>query len=132
MKRAMDVEIYGQTFTVTSEDDEQYVRNIAAVVDQRMRQMAGSTKGTVPLRVAIMAALSFADELETAKSDQQATVVVEEEAERISSRLLARLERAERAEHAGNGVDPVPRPQSARPAPPTPALEEPAPASLTS
>lgn len=126
MKRAMDVEIYGQTFTVTSEDDEQYVRNIAAVVDQRMRQMAGSTKGTVPLRVAIMAALSFADELETAKSDQQATVVVEEEAERISSRLLARLE------HAGNGVDPVPRPQSARPAPPTPAPEEPAPASLTS
>lgn len=129
MKRAMDVEIYGQTFTVTSEDDEQYVRNIAAVVDQRMRQMAGSTKGTVPLRVAIMAALSFADELETAKSDQQATVVVEEEAERISSHLLARLERAE---HAGNGVDPVPRPQSARPAPPTPAPEEPAPASLTS
>lgn len=129
MKRAMDVEIYGQTFTVTSEDDEQYVRNIAAVVDQRMRQMAGSTKGTVPLRVAIMAALSFADELETAKSDQQATVVVEEEAERISSRLLARLERAE---HAGNGVDPVPRPQSASPAPPTPAPEEPAPASLTS
>lgn len=129
MKRAMDVEIYGQTFTVTSEDDEQYVRNIAAVVDQRMRQMAGSTKGTVPLRVAIMAALSFADELETAKSDQQATVVVEEEAERISSRLLARLERAE---HVGNGVDPVPRPQSARPAPPTPAPEEPAPASLTS
>lgn len=129
MKRAMDVEIYGQTFTVTSEDDEQYVRNIAAVVDQRMRQMAGSTKGTVPLRVAIMAALSFADELETAKSDQQATVVIEEEAERISSRLLARLERVE---HAGNGVDPVPRPQSARPAPPTPAPEEPAPASLTS
>lgn len=129
MKRAMDVEIYGQTFTVTSEDDEQYVRNIAAVVDQRMRQMAGSTKGTVPLRVAIMAALSLADELETAKSDQQATAVVEEEAERISSRLLARLERAE---HAGNGVDPVPRPQSASPAPPTPAPEEPAPASLTS
>lgn len=129
MKRAMDVEIYGQTFTVTSEDDEQYVRNIAAVVDQRMRQMAGSTKGTVPLRVAIMAALSFADELETAKSDQQATVVVEEEAERISSRLLARLERAE---HAGNGVSPVPRPQSASPASPTPTPEEPAPASLTS
>ena len=129
MKRAMDVEIYGQTFTVTSEDDEQYVRNIAAVVDQRMRQMAGSTKGTVPLRVAIMVALSLADELETAKSDQQATVVVEEEAERISSRLLARLERAE---HAGNGVGPVPRPRSASPAPPTPAPEEPAPASLTS
>lgn len=124
MKRAMDVEIYGQTFTVTSENDEQYVRTIASVVDQRMRQMAGSTKGTVPLRVAIMAALSLADELETAKSDQQATVVVEEEAERISSRLLARLERAE---HAGNGVSPVPRPRSASPASPTPAPEEPAP-----
>lgn len=124
MKRATDVEIYGQTFTVTSENDEQYVRTIASVVDQRMRQMAGSTKGTVPLRVAIMAALSLADELETAKSDQHATAVVEEEAERISSRLLARLERAE---HAGNGVSPVPRPRSASPASPTPAPEEPAP-----
>lgn len=123
MKRAMDVEIYGQTFTVTSENDEQYVRTLASVVDQRMRQMAGSTKGTVPLRVAIMAALSLADELETAKSDQQATATVEEEAERISSRILARLERAE---HAGNGVSPVPRPHSASPASPTPAPEEPA------
>ena len=123
MKRATDVEIYGQTFTVTSENDEQYVRTLASVVDQRMRQMAGSTKGTVPLRVAIMAALSLADELETAKSDQQATVVVEEEAERISSRLLARLERAE---HACNGVSPVPRPRSASLASPTPAPEEPA------
>ena len=97
MKRLMEVHISGQTFTMMSEDDEQYVRKIASFVDQRMRQIAESAKVTVPFRVAIMAALSIADEL--AKSGQQESSQEEtqliQEAELISSRLLERLERAE-------------------------------------
>ena len=46
MKRLMEVHIFGQTFTVTSEDDEQYVREIASFVDQRMRQIAENAKVT--------------------------------------------------------------------------------------
>ncbi|MCY4390134.1 MAG: cell division protein ZapA [Desulfurellaceae bacterium] len=97
MKRLMEVHIFGQTFTVTSEDDEQYVREIASFVDQRMRQITESAKVTVPFRVAIMAALSIADELAKSgqqESSQQETQLIQE-AELISSRLLERLEKAE-------------------------------------
>ena len=97
MKRLMEVHIFGQTFTVTSEDDEQYVREIASFVDQRMRQIAENAKVTVPFRVAIMAALSIADELaksgQSESSRQEAQLM--QEAELISSRLLERLEKAE-------------------------------------
>ena len=54
MKRLIEVEIFGQTFTVNSEDDEAYVRQLASYVDQRMRQVGGASKTAVPLRVAIM------------------------------------------------------------------------------
>ena len=97
MKQLMEVHIFGQTFTVTSEDDEQYVRETVAFVDQRMRQIAENAKVTVPFRVAIMAALSIADELAKSgqqESSQQETQLIRE-AELISSRLLERLEKAE-------------------------------------
>lgn len=63
MKRLVEVNIFGQTFTVASEDDETYVRKLASFVDQRMRQITGSAKVTVPLQVTTMAALTIADEL---------------------------------------------------------------------
>ncbi|MBI3798177.1 MAG: cell division protein ZapA, partial [Deltaproteobacteria bacterium] len=62
MKRLIEVEVFGQTFTVNSEDDETYVRQLASYVDQRMRQVGGTAKTAVSLRVAIMAAMSIADE----------------------------------------------------------------------
>ena len=102
MKHSIKVQIFGQTFTINSEDDDQYVRKVASSVDQRMRQMAERTKVRVPLRVAIMAALSIADEL--AKSSQQQESSQQEagliwEAELISSRLLESLEKAESLEN---------------------------------
>ena len=101
MKRLMEVEIFGQTFTLNSEDDDQYVRKVASFVDQRMRQISGSAKVTVPLRVAIMAALSIADELAKSseqESGQQEREVIRE-AELISNRLLESLEKAELLEN---------------------------------
>ncbi len=106
MKRLIEMEIFGQTFTVNSEDDEKYVRKLASFVDQRMRQITGSAKVTVPLRVAIMAGLSIADEL--FKISQQETDL-RQETELISSGLLQSLEQAQalenRAATAATAVD---------------------------
>lgn len=107
MKRLMEVRIFGQTLTINSEDDEEYVRKIASFVDQRMRQIAESAKVTIPLRVAIMAALSIADELAQSsqqESSQQETELIRE-AELISSRLLASLEKAESLENGATADD---------------------------
>ena len=95
MKRLIEVDIFGQTFTVNSEDDDQYVRKLASFVDQRMRQITGSANVTVPLRVAIMAGLSIADEL--LKVSQQETDL-RQETELISSGLLHSLEQAQALE----------------------------------
>jgi len=93
MKRLIEVEIFGQTFTVNSEDDEAYVRQLASYVDQRMRQVGGASKTAVPLRVAIMAAMSIADECYKASSRE---AEIEQEAARLSAALLERIEQSEK------------------------------------
>mgnify|MGYP003394788070 CR=1 FL=1 len=95
MKKLIEVEIYGQTFTVTSEDEEAYVHSLAAYVDRFMRQVGGSTKATVPLRVAIMAALGIADEYHKAVSREEEH---RQETEQVASKILRRIELSERVE----------------------------------
>ena len=95
MKTPIEVEIYGQTFTVASEDEEKYVRSLAAYVDRCMRQVGESTKTAVPIRVAIMAALGIADEYHKAMRRE---AEVQREANRLASEMLARIEQSERAD----------------------------------
>jgi cell division protein ZapA len=97
MKKLIEVEIYGQTFTVTSEDEEAYVKSLAAYVDRFMRQVGGSTKATIPLRVAIMAALGIADEYHKVMSREEEN---RQETEYAAANILLRLEQSEREEGA--------------------------------
>src|SRR5215813_9478066 len=92
MKKRIEVEIFNQTFIVNSEDDEQYVREIASYVDLRMRQMGETTKTAMPLRVAIMAALSIADEYHKAIQRENLT---QKEIDRLSSLILERIAQSE-------------------------------------
>ena len=100
MKRLIEVEIFGQTFTVNSEENEAYVRELASYVNQHMRQIAENTKTVVPLRVAIMAALSIADEW--SKANQRETEI-RQEAERLSALLLDPTESSERVDDQLDG-----------------------------
>lgn len=95
MKQRIEVEIYNQTFIVNSEDDEQYVREIASYVDDRMRQMGENTKNTMPMRMAIMAALSIADEYHKALHRETET---QQEIERLSSLIRERIAQSETPE----------------------------------
>jgi len=92
MKQRIEVEIYNQTFVVNSEDDERYVREIASYVDHRMRQVGENAKNAMPMRMAIMAALSIADEYHKALQREAAT---QKEMERLSSRILDRIAQSE-------------------------------------
>jgi cell division protein ZapA len=57
------IEVFGQSFQVTSEKSEDYVRTLAAYVDRKMREQARKSKTIMPLRIAIMTALGIAEEL---------------------------------------------------------------------
>ena len=62
MKTLMEMKIFGETFTITSEDSEEEVSELASCVDERMRHFAAVGRSS-PLRAAIMAAVSFASEV---------------------------------------------------------------------
>jgi cell division protein ZapA len=58
-----EVEVYGHAFRVASERGAEYIKAVAAYVEQKMRARAQASKPVIPARVAIMAALEIADEL---------------------------------------------------------------------
>jgi len=102
MKTLIEVEIYGQTFTVTSEDEVAYVRSLAAYVDRAIRQAGEHNKTNVQLRAAIMAALGIADEYYKAIRREEE---VRQEADRLAATILKRLEQCEPV-RAGGTTEP--------------------------
>ena len=56
------VEIFGQTYTVKAGADPGYVEQLAAYVDEHMREVGRSAGAVDSVRVAVLAALNIADE----------------------------------------------------------------------
>ena len=104
MKQRIEVEIYNQTFIVNSEDDEQYVREIASYVDSRMHQLGESAKTAMPLRIAIMTALSIADEYHKALQRENDT---QKEIDRLSTLILERIAQSEALDGRGLKESPL-------------------------
>src|SRR5260370_13311808 len=64
------VEIYDQAYTVRSDGDPEYLKELADYVDQRMREISSGTLTVDSRKVAILAALYIADELHQLKKLQ--------------------------------------------------------------
>lgn len=62
MKKALDVEILGQKFTISSDAEEGYMLKVAGYVDGKMQELMQSTKPVAKSNVAMLAALNIADE----------------------------------------------------------------------
>jgi cell division protein ZapA len=60
------VEVFGQRFTLRSGKSAEELQQIAAYADHQLRQVAEQARTPALLRVAIMAALTIADEYYTA------------------------------------------------------------------
>ena len=57
-----DVEIFGSVYHVRGDDDPEHLREVAALVDRRMREVAEKVTTVDTARIAILAALNIADE----------------------------------------------------------------------
>ena len=57
------VEILGQRYSIRTSLDPEYVAQLAAYVDQKIRAASDSAAPTDSLRLAVLAALNVADEL---------------------------------------------------------------------
>jgi len=67
-----EVEIFGTRYTIKGGADPEYVRRLAAYVDDKMRSAAESAPRNLPaLKIAVLAALNIADELHKSRKHQQ-------------------------------------------------------------
>ena len=69
MKRSFAVTIAGQHYTIKSDADEAYVHTLAALVDQKVREVQRGAKIAAPHAVAVLAALQIADELTRSREE---------------------------------------------------------------
>ena len=63
MTKTIDVEIYGQRFSIRGEADEVYVRRLAGFVDGQMRSLAEGMNTTTPSKLAVLTAINLAHQL---------------------------------------------------------------------
>jgi len=72
MKKALDVEILGQKFTISSDAEEGYMLRVADYVDGKMQELMRASKPVAKSNVAMLAALNIADEYHRLKDMHEA------------------------------------------------------------
>ena len=68
---SIQVEIFGQTYSIKAGSDREYIRELAALVDTRMKEVQKGTGTSDGYRIAILAALNIADELKRLRSQHE-------------------------------------------------------------
>jgi cell division protein ZapA (FtsZ GTPase activity inhibitor) len=65
---AIDVSIFNQTYRLRSRTGEEHVRQIANLVDERMRQISAHITTHDVVKIAVLAALNIADEMQNLRN----------------------------------------------------------------
>ena len=79
-KHKVTVEIFGELYSLKSDIELEQVMKVAALVDERMKKISKSNLCLSPSRVAILAALTIAEEfLQLENNYKQLIKMVEEE-----------------------------------------------------
>ena len=82
------VRIFGREYSIRSENDPEYVRRVAALVDEKMREVSTASSQVTSVRVAILAALNLADEVLRSREQNGGTnEALEERAHRLAQAL---------------------------------------------
>lgn len=94
MKKALDVQILGQKFTISSDAEEDYMLKVAGYVDGKMQEIMKSPKAVTKSNVAMLAALNIADEYHRLKDAHDAILT---RLDQLSRKLSMRI--SEEDEH---------------------------------
>jgi cell division protein ZapA len=60
LTKMIDVEIYGQRYSICGEAEEAYVRRLAHFVDDHMKHLAEGMKTATPSKLAVLTAINLA------------------------------------------------------------------------
>jgi cell division protein ZapA len=62
-ERLVEIKVFGQTYTVKTDAEEDYIQKVARYVNEKMDEVLKKTKSVSTLNVAILTALNIADDL---------------------------------------------------------------------
>ena len=62
-ERLVEIKVFGQTYTVKTDAEEDYIHEVAKYVNEKMDEILKKTKSVSTLNVAILTALNIADDL---------------------------------------------------------------------
>ncbi len=69
--RSSEIEIFGAVYRVKGDDDEEYMQELAAIVDRKMQEIAGQVSTVDTAKIAVLTALNLADELFQCRKGQE-------------------------------------------------------------
>ena len=88
-KQSVKVNIFGEDYPIKGEADAPYIQEVAGYVDQKMKEVSDRMSNKLPLRVAVLAAMSITDELFKERQDKEKKLL---NVDKRSQSLLEQLE----------------------------------------
>jgi cell division protein ZapA len=96
MSASVKVEIFHQTYPIQGDLDENYIRRIAAYVDEKMKLISDLAKTVDTQKVAVLAAIAIADELHRLREERgEREEILKEQAERCLTLVERALRKTE-------------------------------------
>ena len=82
---SVEVTILGQKYTIKGDAPEDYIKGLASFVDGKLKEVYNASPGISPLKAAILASLTIADELHKFKeAHENITKNIEERANALT------------------------------------------------
>ncbi len=85
---SVEVKILGQSYSVRTDEDEAYIKQLARYVDEKLKEIYSAAPNVNHVKAAIMTSLGIADELFKIKMSQEELDKMIEEKTEILSGLL--------------------------------------------
>jgi cell division protein ZapA len=70
-KQSVKVNIFGEDYPIKGDSEAFYIQEVANYVDLKMKEVAERMSNKLPLRVAVLAAMSITDELFKEKEERE-------------------------------------------------------------
>ena len=95
-KQSVKVNIFGEDYPIKGDSEPFYIQKVANYVDLKMKEVADRMSNKLPLRVAVLAAMSITDELFKEKEEREKKLQdVEDKSQFLLDLLDGRLSQEE-------------------------------------
>jgi cell division protein ZapA len=85
---SVEINILGQKYTVRGDAHEEYIRELAAYVDGKLKEIHEGNPNITPLKASILASLNIADELHKLRNEHEAVARIIEEKTNVLTGLF--------------------------------------------